>query len=155
LANIDATSSMIGFFVNSAAVATQRVLIERDELKELRKDLASQVSTRVSDRDYVKEQRKKLIFQMMGWILLLHLINLAILAAAVVLVLSGPEKLANTLPGLQASPLSSTAKIALWLWLLVNGISYLALCVAPSVRNVRLIHRAGKWMRDHSDNRRS
>jgi hypothetical protein len=155
LASIDATSSMIGFFVNSAAVATQRVLIERDELKKLQEDLSSLIKTKLSDPYNVKQKRKKLILQLISWILLLHVINLAILAAAVVLLLWGPEKLAHVLPGLQASPLSTTAKIALWLWLLVNGITYLSLCLMPTVRSVRLIHRASKWMREHSSQPRS
>ncbi|HEV7683912.1 MAG TPA: hypothetical protein VGO68_17410 [Pyrinomonadaceae bacterium] len=155
MANIDATSSMIGFFVNSAAVATQRVLIDGVELKELRKALSKLLMTKTSDPYNVKETRKKLILQLIPWILLLHVINLAILTAAAVLLLWGPEKLANIVPGFQAYPLSTAAKIALWLWLLVNGITYLSLCFMPTVRDVQLIHRAGKWLRDNSSPPRS
>lgn len=150
MASIDATSSMIGFFVNSAVVATQRVLIERDELKELRKALSDLLGTRTSDRPNVMETKKKLIHQLIPWILILHLINLAILTAAVLLLVWGPEKLAQILPGFQASPLSTAAKIALWLWLLVNGITYLSLCFMPTVRIVLLNQKAGKWLRDNS-----
>jgi hypothetical protein len=144
---------MIGFFVNSVAVATQRALIESAELKNLEEDLSVQLRTQLSEPDYVKRVRKKLFLQLIPWILLLHLVNLAILAAAVVLVFWGPEKIANILPGFQASPLSTAAKSALGAWLLVNGITYLALCFMPTVRIVRLIQRAAKWVRDHPSNR--
>lgn len=155
MASIDATSSMIGFFVNSVVVATQRVLIERNELTELRKALSELLGTRTSDRHYVMEKRKKLILQLIPWILILHLINLAILTAALVLLLWGPEKLSQILPGFQAFPLSTAATIALWLWLIVNGITYLSLCLMPTVSIVQLVLRAGKWLRENASPPRS
>src|SRR6266436_1155644 len=90
LASIDATSSVIGFFVNSAAVATQRALLERDDLKKLRDDLAAQIANPASDFNYVKDGKGKLLWQLILGILPLQLINLAIFAVPVILLILGP-----------------------------------------------------------------
>lgn len=154
MASIDATSSVIGFFVNSAAVATQRALLERDELKKLRDDLAGQIANPVSDFNYVQDGKGKLLRQLILWILPLQLINLAIFAVPVILLILGPASVAAYVPGLQTTPLSVAAKTALWLWLLISGIGYWALCCAPTFRLVRLLQKTSQWLANHPRSRR-
>lgn len=149
LASIDATSSAIGFFVNSAAVATQRALLEREEMKTLRDDLTGQIASPLSDFNYVRQRKRKLVWQLGLWIIPLQLINLVIFAVPVIVLILGPARLTAYVPGLQTTPLSFAAKTALWLWLLISGIGYLALCCVPTFRLVCLLRRTNQWLANH------
>lgn len=149
MANLDATTAAIGFLVNGAGLTTQRVLLERDELKEVKKELSAAIGTQLSQPQYVERLRGKLCSQLKGWVLVLHLLNLGIYAAVITFLVAGPETISQHVITLPISPLTPTARILLYVWLGLSGITYLALCFGPTVRYLKLIRKASQWMRDN------
>lgn len=152
MADLDATTSIIGALVNGAAITAQRALLEREEIKKLKDELSS--IDYLSQYQQVKQQRQSLVSQLWSWIFLFHLINLGIFAALIVFLAIGPVTLSQYFPRIQGSPLTSTAKILLWLWLIISGLNYIALCFVPTFKLWQLARKTKKWLSERESKRK-
>jgi hypothetical protein len=152
LADLDATTSIIGALVNGAAITAQRALLDREEIKKLKDELLGR--NYLSQDQQVKQQRQSLVSQL-RWIVLFHVINLGIFAAFILFLVIGPVTLSQYFPRIQGSPLTSTAKILLWLWLIISGLNYIALCLVPTFKLWQLTRETKKWLSERESKKRN
>jgi hypothetical protein len=147
-ANFETLAAALAFIINAAGVATLMWLLERAELKGLQSELSTLINSKRSDHPYVRKLCGKLTRELIGWMLLLHVLNLCIYAAVGAVLWIGPENLfffSRTDP--LATPLSTSEKFLLWMWLAISGLVYVVRCISPSFQLVALWTRAYKWLR--------
>lgn len=146
--DFETLAAAITFIVNTAGVATLWWLLERSELNELKSDLGEAIKTNTSDIGYVKRLRRKLRWELVGWMLLLHVVNLGIYLALLAILLLGPQMLFSpSTAGALAEPLTPWEKVIYSVWLAISGLVYVARGVAPTLGFVALCVKAGRWLR--------
>ena len=155
-ADLNTLGPVIGFIVNGVGVVTLAALLDKSELKDLQATLSSALAELYSDYGFVKRHRRKLLWEILSpWTLALHVINLGIYAALLVVLLIGPEKLFSpeTASAL-AQPLTGLEKLVYWIWLVVSAVAYIARGFVPTIRLVKLYRKAGKGIRSNGPRKR-
>ena len=156
-ADLNTIGPVIGFIVNGVGVATLRALLERSDLKELQGTLSAALAEVFPDHGFVKRRRRLLLWELLSPLTLaLHLINLSIYVALLLILWIGPEKLFSPqTAGALAQPLTGLEKLLYWIWLVVSLLAYIATCLVPTIRLVKLYKKAGEGMRRHGPKRRN
>ncbi len=150
--DINTIGPVIGFIVNGVGVAALIALLQKDELKNLQSNLTTALGELHPDyAGYVKRHRRMLLWELLSpWTLALHLINLGIYAALLLILSVGPEKLLSSqTAGALAQPLTSLEKLLYWIWLVSSALAYVARCLVPTVGLVRLYRKAGEGVRSN------
>jgi hypothetical protein len=150
-ADLNTLGPVIGFIVNGVGVATLAALLDRSDLKDLQVKLSNALAEVYPDFGYVKRHRRKLLWELLSpWTLALHVINLSIYTALLLILLIGPEKLFSPeTAGALAQPLTGLEKLVYWIWLVLSALAYIARCFVPTIRLVKLYRKAGKGIRSN------
>lgn len=155
-ADLNTLGPVIGFIVNGVGVATLAALLASSDLKDLQAKLSNVLAEVYPDFGYVKRHRRELLWELLSpWTLALHVINLGIYVALLLILLIGPEKLFSPeTAGALAQPLTGLEKLLYWLWLVLSALAYIARCFVPTIRLVKLYRKAGKWIRSNGPKKR-
>ncbi len=148
--NFETLAALFTFIINAAGVATLMWLLERTELKDMRDNLSAAIKIRASDPPYVRRLFGKLTRELLGWLLVLHIVNILVYAAAGAILRIGPENIfifSKNDP--LAAPLSASEKAIFWIWLGVTGLVYFIRGISPTFRLVTLWARTFRWLRQN------
>lgn len=153
-ANFETIAAGIAFVVNGGSLTALASLLDAQELRDLKTELGGLIVTRLSNPDYVRRVRGYLLRKLvsLGFILL-HILNVSILAIVALVLWRGPENIRLGGAGPIADPLSLLDKVLFGAWLLVSGLVYLVKCFGPTFRLAALYRSAGRWVRTN-DRRR-
>jgi len=153
-ASFETLAAIIVFVMNAAGLATLIGLLNKTEIKDLAAELRPTV---MSEHGYIRRKRDKFAKMIFSpYIILFHLLNLAVLCALILALVFGPDKLlAGHSPASVAQPLTPLEEWIFLFWLIVSFLGYIVQCASPSVQNVILLIRASLWLRKNDPHRQA
>lgn len=106
---------------------------------------------KLADPPFVKRQRRKLGRELIGWALIVNLVNLCALTALWVILFRGPnEVLSRVASGTVLQTFTPLERLLYSLTACAWTLTYLYQGLAPWMKGLRQYVKAGSWLRDRS-----
>ena len=153
-ADFSTLAVLFNLILQSAGLAALGSLLSRkgveDLVADLRRAIGPDRGDERPDEKYVARKVKALRGELFStWMVLLHLMNLGILVAVVVVLVIGPEVVFSSAEGELAEPLSPAQLAVYWVWFALNVIGYVVKGASPTVQWFRLAYAAKAWLKKY------
>lgn len=148
--DFDTFGAIIAFLTSAAGVGGLLALLEDADLKGLQTSLGSLVSNDRSDYDLIKKKTRNLGWRLLTGIFILHLVNLVVYIALLLVLIIRPEGVPTALwIADPAIPFTLLETILYAAWWIISMLVYLFRCILPTISSISLYARALKWLRKH------
>jgi hypothetical protein len=152
-ADFETMGAIIAFLTSAAGIGGLIALLTDGDYKELLKTMSGLVRTDQSDLAYTRRTTQKLGWYLFTGILTLNIVNLAVYAVILSVLIIGPERLP---PGLWTSaavtPFTLPEKILYFTWFVISLLVYIFRCILPTIDSFSLYHKARKWLKKNRSN---
>ncbi len=154
-ADFETIAAVLSFISNSVGIALLHFVLQQDKLKKNVSEIEESIKSKMSDYHYLKRKRKSLIRMLWNpFLYILHLLNLSILTAIVIVLIYGPIVFFGAEPSSSLSePLTTTEERLYIIWLLGGLIGYSLKGIIPTFALFSLSFKSKKWLKTNEPSR--
>jgi len=151
--DFETLGAIIAFLTSAASVSGLTALLDNADFKGILKTLGDLVNNNLADFTLTRRYTQNLGWRLFTGIFILHIVNLGIYVALLLVLIIGPDHLPAALwVANPAAPFTLLENILYATWLVISLLVYLFRCILPTIDAFSLFLTASRWLGERARN---